>query len=60
MCLVSFISVFADVGGGQSTGYDGLGVELAGRQRSAECPKHPPKAHQWTGAQLCKKQHTKM
>lgn len=49
--------LLADVGGGWTARRDWMGVELAGRQRSSECPQHSPETHQWPSTQLCKHHH---
>lgn len=44
----------ADAGGGRAARRHRLGVRLARRQRSAECPQHAAEAHQQPHTQLCK------
>lgn len=50
--------LLADGGGGRTAWRDWMGVQLAGRQRSSECPQHSPQTHQWPSTQFCKKRHS--
>lgn len=50
--ITFLVFLHVDVGGGRTARRHWLGVGLAGRQRSAKCPKHSTEAHQRPRAQL--------